>query len=383
MYSPKFIAELFKPQQVYTNRSTRQIFDRLAHSSIMRLNENSMDKLYDLMTMGFKYQMLCCTSPTHLLQVTLNHLEALRRIVDNKAVSDLIDNAMRLTNKAYGSLSVGEFFALRHVLCRFFQDRRVKVSLFLQDGIQNLDGTIVLDMRGPIPIGSDAPGTARYFGSDGSARTTHIPALAVDGATAPNTGDPTNAETRPCKLGANMYSKDRKSSGGARKPKPGPDAGRHAKGGTGKSVASSSGAGPASSESKGGDSGSGSGSGSASSSAHATAGLNLLASLLGTSVAATEGGASASEGKSGDGGGSGGTFKLNLFAEDPFSGGGGGGGREAASQVIMIDARDRESLEELMGKLDMGDGDGDGDGGGGGKAAEDDDDLLALMDSAA
>ena len=35
MYSPKFVAELFKPQEVYTNRATRQIFDRLAHSSIM------------------------------------------------------------------------------------------------------------------------------------------------------------------------------------------------------------------------------------------------------------------------------------------------------------------------------------------------------------
>lgn len=45
MYSAKFIEELFKPQEVYTDRSTRQIFDRLAHSSIMRLNETSMDKV--------------------------------------------------------------------------------------------------------------------------------------------------------------------------------------------------------------------------------------------------------------------------------------------------------------------------------------------------
>jgi len=36
---------------VYSQRSTRQIFDKLAHSSIMRLSESSMDKLYDLMTM--------------------------------------------------------------------------------------------------------------------------------------------------------------------------------------------------------------------------------------------------------------------------------------------------------------------------------------------
>ena len=44
MYNPKFIEELFRPQDIYTMASTRQIFDRLAHSSIMRLNETSMDK---------------------------------------------------------------------------------------------------------------------------------------------------------------------------------------------------------------------------------------------------------------------------------------------------------------------------------------------------
>ena len=32
------------------------MFDKLAHASIMRLNANSMDKLYDLMTMAVKYQ---------------------------------------------------------------------------------------------------------------------------------------------------------------------------------------------------------------------------------------------------------------------------------------------------------------------------------------
>ena len=45
MYNPMFITELFRPQDVYSMQSTRQIFDRLAHSSIMRLNESSMDKV--------------------------------------------------------------------------------------------------------------------------------------------------------------------------------------------------------------------------------------------------------------------------------------------------------------------------------------------------
>jgi hypothetical protein len=45
MYNPKFIQELFRSQELYSVPATRQIFDRLAHSSIMRLNDSSMDKV--------------------------------------------------------------------------------------------------------------------------------------------------------------------------------------------------------------------------------------------------------------------------------------------------------------------------------------------------
>merc|ERR1719271_495838 len=82
MYYPRFIEELFKPQEMYSIQSTRQIFDRLAHSSIMRLNESSMDKLFDLMAMGFKFQLMSCCSPQEMLDVTHNHLQSLRAKVE-------------------------------------------------------------------------------------------------------------------------------------------------------------------------------------------------------------------------------------------------------------------------------------------------------------
>ena len=64
----------YKPQEIYSQISVKQIFEKLAHSSIMRLNKNSMDKLYDLMTMGLKFQLLSCRAPSQFLQITLNHL---------------------------------------------------------------------------------------------------------------------------------------------------------------------------------------------------------------------------------------------------------------------------------------------------------------------
>ena len=55
MLDDKFMNELFKPQQMYTMVSTRKVFQKLAHSSIMKLDATSMGKLFDLMLMGMKY----------------------------------------------------------------------------------------------------------------------------------------------------------------------------------------------------------------------------------------------------------------------------------------------------------------------------------------
>lgn len=41
--------ELFKPQELYSKKALRTVYDRLAHASIMRLNQASMDKVKNLL----------------------------------------------------------------------------------------------------------------------------------------------------------------------------------------------------------------------------------------------------------------------------------------------------------------------------------------------
>lgn len=48
MFNKKFLEELFKPQELYSKKALRTVFDRLAHASIMRLNQASMDKVSQL-----------------------------------------------------------------------------------------------------------------------------------------------------------------------------------------------------------------------------------------------------------------------------------------------------------------------------------------------
>lgn len=210
MFAPKFVDELFKEQEMYSVQSTRKIFDRLAHSSIMRLNTNSMDKvgcrrwiaalprrsprnrptpglqLFDLMTMGLKRQLVASATPMELMDVTLNHLEAVERLVDAVDVRDLVRAAITRTHQVgapqpgiwgefgrreppalhvthapqtYSELSVGQWYLLKQTLCRFFQNRRVKVSLFLSGKTQRNNGVLVIPYWGPVPRGFQPPGT--------------------------------------------------------------------------------------------------------------------------------------------------------------------------------------------------------------------------------
>jgi len=49
MFNSKFVEELFRPQELYPKKAVKHIFEKLAHSSIMRLNEASMDKVCHFM----------------------------------------------------------------------------------------------------------------------------------------------------------------------------------------------------------------------------------------------------------------------------------------------------------------------------------------------
>ncbi|CAJ1330963.1 unnamed protein product [Effrenium voratum] len=164
MYYPRFIEELFKPQEIYSLQSTRQIFDRLAHSSIMRLNESSMGKLFDLMIMGFKLQLMSVASPREIVDVTTNHLEELRRLAgDGEGVSALVDECVKQVNQAYGQMGLSDLCSMRHSLATFVQGCKVKVSLFLHEGTQKSDGSFSTPSSGTLPAGALPVGTVRYF----------------------------------------------------------------------------------------------------------------------------------------------------------------------------------------------------------------------------
>ncbi|CAH2221905.1 Hypothetical predicted protein [Pelobates cultripes] len=168
MFNKAFMEELFKPQELYSKKALRTVFDRLAHASIMRLNQASMDKLYDLMTMAFKYQVLLCPRPKDILLVTFNHMDAIKEFIrESPSILNQVDETFRQLIDTYNSIPAGEFQLIRQTLLIFFQDMHIRVSIFLKDKVQNSNGRFVLPTSGPVPWGTEVPGLIRIYNFKG------------------------------------------------------------------------------------------------------------------------------------------------------------------------------------------------------------------------
>ncbi|XP_021376797.1 protein OSCP1-like isoform X2 [Mizuhopecten yessoensis] len=207
MYHKRFMEELFKPQPLYSKKAMRTVFDRLAHASIMRLNAASMDKLYDLMTMAFKFQVSLSLRPKDIILTTLNHIDAIKSLLDGAPqVQQQVDHVYRLLIETFGSLSLGEFQLIRQTLLNFFQDMHIRVSIFLKDKVQSSNGRFVLPDSGTLPWKTESPGTIRLYDASGNVRNTSqfpangnfVPAL--------QEGSFDIKGSRVTKLGTNMYS---------------------------------------------------------------------------------------------------------------------------------------------------------------------------------
>ena len=263
-------------------------------------------------------------------------------------MTSLVDEVIRLTNEKYAPMTPFEFAALKQTLCRFFSDKRVKVSLFLTDGMQKQDGTITLSCAGSLPPGVEMPGKILYYDVSGlNLGTDSFSFPAADALIDDRMGPPIAPRRQlACALGQNLYSKEK----AATPPAAAAAAAAAAAGSQGGAYSSA----PRRPQI---DSAAHAAAILNNSESHARQDLNMLADLIGPAST--------------------GEFKLNLFPETSMPGGGGGGG--GGTQMIVIDVGGRQmqaSNRDLMGVMDdmnLGVGPQDGD---------DPDDLLSMMDNA-
>lgn len=173
LFDKKFIAGINKHKIVAKHQDVRQMFEKLAHSSIMRLNSTSMSKLFELMLMSLKLQILRTRYPEEMFKITLNHLESIRTILTdqdpsgNKDLINDLNECISNFNKDYSQLTPYDYVILKQTLLRFLQGKNVKVSIFIQDNLQSNNSTIYLPMNEKAPPLVNKPGVIKEFDSNG------------------------------------------------------------------------------------------------------------------------------------------------------------------------------------------------------------------------
>ncbi|CDW55606.1 protein OSCP1 [Trichuris trichiura] len=168
IFGALFLEKLFEPQELPNRDTVRLLFEKLAHSSIMRLSSSSQDKLYDLMAMMFKYQLQNAISPRHLLVITLNHLDGIRHIVHGSHNTvNQVDHAYSILRSTYFDMNMSQLYYIRQTLLNFFNETRVRVCLLLQEKLQCEDGHFTVPLKVELPSDMSKPGAIRFYASGG------------------------------------------------------------------------------------------------------------------------------------------------------------------------------------------------------------------------
>uniref|UniRef100_A0A8R1DNC9 Uncharacterized protein n=1 Tax=Caenorhabditis japonica TaxID=281687 RepID=A0A8R1DNC9_CAEJA len=203
------LSEVFKGFGIPTRSGLKIFFEKVAHCSIMRLNENSMDKLYDLMMMQYKYHLIKMTMPEQIMTVTVNHLRALLDLVPlDREIGAAVEHAYTMAYTYYRPLGPMGWYMLRNTLLVFFQDTRVKVSSLVRASMQQSNGKFVIfDKNTPIQLMENGQpvGEIKYFTKTGDVSHTSDFPTPYKYVPFENFPDTLDAPKRSTDLGFNNY----------------------------------------------------------------------------------------------------------------------------------------------------------------------------------
>ena len=108
------------------------------------------------MLMTLKLQILRTRYPEEIYQITINHYLGIIEILssienEDKILLDRVQEEMLNFKQNYSKLSSYDYIILKSVILRFLQGKNVKVSIFIQDNLQDPNSIIYLPMNEESP----------------------------------------------------------------------------------------------------------------------------------------------------------------------------------------------------------------------------------------
>lgn len=140
---PALLQELFLPQPAAPHAVIQRLLRDISAASIMKLDDYSVSKLWDLMTVIFKWQ-LAVAADQNIFDITRRHLRGVATLVPQFFQVRTVENAMRKFEELARKFTDDDYKSLNNTLILWFSEYHSKISVLMRLGLQNKDGTFVL-----------------------------------------------------------------------------------------------------------------------------------------------------------------------------------------------------------------------------------------------
>lgn len=145
LFDENLVVQLMNPhpcQHILTVQQCRILLTDIACCSLMRLDVTSMDKLWDLMIMLFKWQLhMIRESPSRLLELTFRHMDGVSKLMPEMRKTLLVDACKRCLIDFWETCTQDEIKDLMDKLYAWTHPFNVKISVLIRTGFQRSDGT--------------------------------------------------------------------------------------------------------------------------------------------------------------------------------------------------------------------------------------------------
>uniref|UniRef100_A0A182T8U1 Uncharacterized protein n=1 Tax=Anopheles maculatus TaxID=74869 RepID=A0A182T8U1_9DIPT len=134
-----------------TVQQCRVLLTDIACCSLMRLDISSMDKLWDLMVMIFKWQMFITNKNAQmLLDLTFRHLDGIGRLIPEMRKQILIDNVKKSLLELWEPLCEDEQTIVHRKVYKWLKPYNTKISILIRMGLQKSNGEFEADPKNNI-----------------------------------------------------------------------------------------------------------------------------------------------------------------------------------------------------------------------------------------
>ena len=140
--------------------------------TIFYFRKTIIEQLFDLIVMVFKYQLVACGQPGDLLQLTVNHLQAMERMSDKCPVRLPVQLTTQRLLKRFGSATIWQLNRARQTLLNYLLGVRTRVSVLLRLRLQTETGAICLPPNARVACHCQLPGQIVHFRPDGQIEST-------------------------------------------------------------------------------------------------------------------------------------------------------------------------------------------------------------------